>query len=178
MQDYLTGQEIPDAGAEANRQAVARYLVEHKGYRKAAILRDAPLEIDVAGEVYRSRIDLLVMAGQPPRPFMAVKCAPGSLGSCEREIVSAARIYGTDQIPLAVVSDGRDAIVLDTVSGRRSADQMAAIPDAREAERQMAAHTPIPYPPERLEREKRIFRTYDRENIHIARPKKNRRGPR
>ena len=53
MQDYLKGQEIPDVGAEANRQAVARYLVEHKCYRKAAILRDAPLEIDVPGEVYR-----------------------------------------------------------------------------------------------------------------------------
>nr|MDJ0723317.1 hypothetical protein [Desulfobacterales bacterium] len=72
--------------------------------------------------------------------------------------------------PLAVVSDGRDAVVLDTVSGRRIADGMAAIPDAREAARQMAAWTPVAYPPERLEREKRIFRTYDRENIHITRP--------
>lgn len=170
MKDYLTGREIPDVGAEANRQAVACYLVEDKGYPKAAILRDAPIEIDMAGEAYRSRIDLLVMAGQPPSPFMAIKCAPGSLGSCEREIVSAARIYGAYQIPLAVVSDGRDAVVLDTVSGRRIADGMAAIPDAREAERQMAEWTPVAYPPERLEREKRIFRTYDRENIHITRP--------
>ncbi len=169
MQDYLTGQEIPDVGAEANRQAVARFLVEHKNYPKAAILRDAPLEVDVAGEAYRSRIDLLVMAGQPPRPFMAVKCAPGSLGSREREIVSAGRIYGEYQIPLAVVSDGRDAIVLDTASGRRIADGMTAIPDAREADRQMAAQTPVAYPPERLEREKRIFRTYDRENVNIVR---------
>ncbi|MDJ0803368.1 MAG: type I restriction enzyme HsdR N-terminal domain-containing protein [Desulfobacterales bacterium] len=171
MQDYLTGREIPDIGAEANRQAVARYLVEHKGYSKTAIRGDAPLEIDVDGEAYRSRIDLLVMAGEPPRPFMAVKCAPGSLGSREREIVSAARIHGAYQIPLALVSDGRNAIVLDTVSGRRIAEGMTGIPDAREADRQMAAKTPVAYPPERLEREKRIFRTYDRENVNIVRSK-------
>ncbi len=77
LKDYLTGKEIPDVGAEANRQVVARYLVEHKGYRKNAVVRDAPLEIDVAGEAYHSRIDLLVMAGQPPRPFMVFKCAAG-----------------------------------------------------------------------------------------------------
>ena len=169
MQDYLTGQEIPDVGAEANRQAVARFLVEQKNYPKAAILRDAPLEIDVAGEAYRSRIDLLVMAGQPPRPFMAVKCAPGSLGSREREIVSAGRIYGEYQIPLAVVSDGRNAIVLDTISGHKIAEGIDAIPDAQEADRLMAARAPVPYPPERLEREKRVFQTYDQANVHIVR---------
>ena len=168
MKDYLTGEEIPDIGAEANRQAVARYLVETKGYRAAAILRDAPLVIEVSGESYRSRIDLLVMAGQPPRPFMAVKCAAGSLGSREREIVSAGRIYGTYQVPLAVVSDGWEAIILDTVSGRRIAEGLDAIPDAREAHRQMAARPPVPYPPERLEREKRVFRTYDQANVNIA----------
>ena len=170
LKDYLTGKEIPDVGAEANRQAVARYLVDHKGYPKDAVVRDAPLEIDVAGEAYHSRIDLLVMAGQPPRPFMAFKCAAGSLGSREREIVSAGRVYGDHQIPLAVVSDGREAIVMDTVSGRRVASGMEAIPDAREADRQLAGQTPVAYPPERLEREKRIFRTYDRENVNIARP--------
>ncbi len=169
VKDYLTGEEIPDIGAEANRQAVARYLVETKGYRAAAILRDAPLIIEVSGESYQSRIDLLVMAGQPPRPFMAIKCAAGSLGSREREIISAGRIYGTYQVPLAMVSDGREAILLDTVSGRRIAEGLDAIPDTQEAHRQMAARPPVPYPPERLEREKRVFRTYDQANINIAR---------
>ncbi len=169
VKDYLTGAEIPDIGAEANRQAVARYLVETKGYRATAIIRDAPLEIEVDGEPYRSRIDLLVMAGQPQQAFMAVKCAAGSLGSREREIVSAGRIHGEHQVPLAVVSDGRNAIILDTVSGLRIAEGMDAIPDAREAERQMAERVTVPYPPERLEREKRVFRTYDQANINVAR---------
>ena len=171
MKDYLTGREIPDIGAEANRQAVERFLVETKGYRAAAIIVDAPLIFEVAGESYRSRIDLLVMAGQPLQPFMAVKCAAGSLGSREREIVSAARIYdAAGQIPLAVVSDGRNATVLDTVSGQKIAQGMTAIPDQQAADQQIARHTPVPYPPERMERERLVFRSYDQLNVNIARP--------
>jgi hypothetical protein len=156
-------------GAEANRQAVARYLVEIKGYAPAAIIRDAPLAIEVAGEPYRSRIDLLVRVGDPPRSFMAVKCAAGSLGSREREIVSAARICETHQIPLAVVSDGQNAIVLDTLTGRKLGEGLAAIPDARTAARQIAEMPSVPYPAERREREMRIFRSYDLLNVNVDR---------
>ena len=171
MKDYLTGREIPDVGAEANRQAVERFLVETKGYQAAAIIVDAPLIFEVTGESYRSRIDLLVMAGQPLRPFMAIKCAAGSLGSREREIVSAARIYdAAGQIPLAVVSDGRNATVLDTVSGQKIAEGMSAIPDHQAADQQIARNPPVPYPPERMERERLVFRSYDQLNVNIARP--------
>jgi hypothetical protein len=171
VKDYLTGKQIADVGAEANRQAVERFLVETKGYQAGAIIVDAPLEFKVAGATYRSRIDLLVMAGQPLRPFMAIKCAAGSLGSREREIVSAARIYDTScQIPLAVVSDGQNATVLDTVSGKKIAEGMTAIPDHQTANHQIYQSAPVPYPMERMEREKLIFRSYDQLNVNIARP--------
>ena len=170
LKDYLTGREMADVGAEANRQALERVLVETKAYLPDDIVVDAPLEIEVAGEPYRSRIDLLVMAGQPPRAFMAIKCAAGSLGSREREIVSAARIYSRYQVPLAVVSDGRNAIVLDTVSGRKIAEGVAAIPDRQAAMAQIAQTIPRAYPRERLEREKLIFRSYDQLNVNVVRP--------
>ena len=157
----------------ARRQARKRVLNAAKGYRGANVVVDAPLAFEVAGEHYRSRIDLLVMAGQPLRPFMAIKCAAGSLGSREREIVSAARIYDpAAQIPLAVVSDGQQAIVLDAVSGRKLAEGMAAIPDYQEANRRAGRGDAMPYPPERMERERLIFRSYDQLNVNVARPKK------
>lgn len=170
LKDYLTGREMADVGAEANRQALERFLVETKGYTSNDIIVDAPLEIEVAGEPYRSRIDLLVMAGEPPRAFMAIKCAAGSLGSREREIVSAARICGPYQIPLAVVSDGRTAIVMDTVSGRKIAEGLAAIPDRQAAMGKIAQTAPQAYPRERLEREKLVFRSYDQLNVNVVRP--------
>ncbi len=125
--DLVTGREVPNVGAEENRQAVERLLVGDKGYLKSDIAVSVPLELDVAGEPYRSRVDLLVSVDG--RPYMAVKCAAGSLGSCEREIVAAARLLDKAcQIPLAVVSDGRTAIVIDTVSGTRTGEGLDAIP--------------------------------------------------
>jgi hypothetical protein len=41
-----------------------------------------------------------------------------------------------------------------------------SIPNRRELERLLGATALKPYPPERLEREKLIFRTYDVMNIH------------
>ena len=48
--DFLTGREIPNIGAEENRQAVARYLVDAKGYSRDDIEADVKIQMDIAGE--------------------------------------------------------------------------------------------------------------------------------
>ncbi|MGD9330580.1 MAG: type I restriction enzyme HsdR N-terminal domain-containing protein [Desulfobacterales bacterium] len=168
--DYLTGVAIPDVGAESHRQALIRFLVEEKGYSRDALWVDAPLHLVIAGAPYRSRIDVVVKAGDPLQPYMAIKCCAGSLGSREREIVAAARVFGNRPIPLAVVSDGRKAIVLDTFTGKVIADRLSALVLPSEAAQQLAAHPIKPLTQERREREKLIFRTYDLDNVNIVRP--------
>ena len=116
--DFITGQPVANMGAEANRQQVERYLIEINGYRREEVMVDAPIDVEIDGEVYRSVVDLVVQIGS--RPLIALKCAAGSLGSREREIVSAARLYGTSPLPLAVVSDGSGAIVLDAATGKKN----------------------------------------------------------
>ena len=170
LKDYLTGNLIPDVGAESHRQAVLRFLVEEKGYDRKALWVDAPLKLRIGGQPYMAKIDLIVKAGPPLRPVMAFKCCAGSLGSREREILAAARIFDSTPIPLAVVSDGRDAVILDTTTGKLSARGLAALPSPREAARRLTDQPPRPYPKERLEREKLIFRTYDQDNVNIIRP--------
>lgn len=170
LTDYLTGRTIPDVGAESHRQAVIRFLVEKKGYERESLWMDAPLRTEIAGQPYCARIDLIVKAGAPPRALMAFKCCAGSLGSREREILAAARIFAETPIPLAVVSDGRTAILLDTASGKPRARGLENLPSAQEASGLAAALNPAPYSEDRLEREKRIFRTYDQDNVNIIRP--------
>ena len=104
LKDYLTGNLIPDVGAESHRQTLLRFLVEEKGYARATFWVDAPIHITIAGNPYHAKMDLIVQAGDPLTPFMAFKCCAGSLGSREREILAAARIFGPTPIPLAVVS--------------------------------------------------------------------------
>jgi hypothetical protein len=101
--------------------------------------------------------------------FMVIKCSAGSLGSREREIVAAARLLDEYQIPCAVVSDGKTAVVLDTVTGKKIGDGLEAIPSKQEAIAKLKSFTPVGFPENRREREKLIFRTYDIENVNVQR---------
>lgn len=161
--DFVTGRSIPEMGAEANRQAVERLLVEQKGFAKTDIEVDVAIAFEVAGEPYRSRLDLVVRV--EGSRLMVVKCPAGSLGSWEREAVAAARLLdGDTQIPLAVVSDGKTAVVLDTVTGKRRGEGLDAVPSRAQAPEYLTAHPPLD--PGRLRKERLLFRTYDREAVN------------
>jgi hypothetical protein len=165
--DYVTGEKIPDVGAEANRQLVERYLVEKKGYTKDDIEVDAPLEINIRDDFYGSWVDLVVSVNN--QRYMAIKCASGSLGSREREIISAARLLDEHQIPFSVVSDGKTALVLDTLSGKKIGEGLDAIPSKKALEEKAKEIKLEPLAEKRLEREKLIFRSYDSMNVNVGR---------
>ncbi len=162
--DFITGEPVPNMGAEANRQQVERYLIEAKGYRREDVIVDAPIDVEIDGQVYRSAVDLIIQIGG--RPLMAVKCAAGALGSREREIVSAARLYGTSPLPIAVVSDGTAATVLDAATGKKKRAGLAAIPCRDEAVILSQTDPLPPVAPDRLARERLVFRSYDSMNVN------------
>lgn len=165
--DFITGKSVPDVGAEANRQAVEKFLVENRGFAPGSIEVDAPVAITVAGEPYRSTIDLVVSVNGSR--VMALKCAAGSIGSREREIISGARIAGPLQIPIAVSSDGRDASVLNALTGKKIGKGMEAIPSKAEAEKLLAENPPVPLPDKKIERERIVFKSFDSMNVNVVR---------
>jgi hypothetical protein len=164
--DYITGRQVPNVGAEANRQKVERLLVEQKGFDKADIQVDAPIVVTIGGEPYAATVDLVVTLNA--KRFMAIKCAPGSLASREREIVAAARLLEPYQLPFAAATDGRDALLWDTVSGRCLGTGLACLPSKDQAIQLLAETAFIALAPERVERQKIIFRSYDMMNVNMA----------
>jgi hypothetical protein len=86
-----------------------------------------------------------------------------------RETVSAARLLDRYQIPLAVVSNGQDAIVVDTLTAETVGQGLQTVPSRADAESALPAIKLQPYPAERLERERLIFRTYNCEYVNVAR---------
>ena len=169
--DFVTGKEIPNVGAEENRQMVEQFLVNEKGFLKEDIAVDVDIELSIAGETYRSQIDLVVSVDDEygSTPFMAIKCAAASLGSREREILAAARLLAENQVPYSVVSDGKTAIVLDTVSGKNLGEGLNAILSKAEARERLGEIKPLPFPKEKREREKLIFRSFDSMNVNVGR---------
>lgn len=165
--DFVTGSQVANVGAEENRQAVEKFLVEQKGYARSDIEVDVNMDLVVAGTPYHSQVDLVVSVEN--KRVMAVKCAAGSLGSREREIVSAARLLDAYQIPFAMVSDGNTAILLDTLSGKVLKQGLDAVPSKDEMCKTIQSLGFTPLPEKKIEREKLVFRTYDMENVNVQR---------
>ncbi len=132
LHDYLTGEELVDTDDERTRQDLARMMVEEKGYAKEDLEPRRCIETLFATEFVRSNITLTVSL--EGKRIMVIRYAPGSLVSRERSAIAAARVMEEDyQIPLAVVTNGRDAELLDTANGKVLQTGMAAIPDCRQA---------------------------------------------
>ena len=165
--DFVTGKTVPEIGSEANRQQVERLLVEDKGYLKEDIEVDVDIVIDIAGTRYGSAVDLVVSVNK--KRVIAIKCAAASLGSREREILSASRLLEPYQMPLSVVSDGQTAIVMDTVTGKKLGEGLNAIPTKTDMENRLVGMALVPLSEKRMEKEKLIFRSYDSMNVNVQR---------
>ena len=121
----------------------------------------------IGGKAYSATVDLVVFV--TGRRTMVIKCAPGSLGSREREAVSGARLLERSyQIPLAVVSDGQTATVLDTITGKKIDRGLASLPSRAAAEKRSAEAIFQVLAEGRCEREKLIFRSYDSMNVNVG----------
>ena len=164
IRDYITGKEIDNVGPEASRQIFEKFLVETKGYAKEEIRVDVPLTVQFQSQDYPSSIDLIVWCNL--RPFMAVTCVAGSIGSYEREILAGARLVYEFQIPFAVSTDGRDAIIMETSSGKTIGQGLDAVPSRQEAEKILAPIQDTAFNPEKKEREMIIYRSFNLEKIN------------
>lgn len=164
--DFVTGKSIIDIGPEANRQAVEKYLVNEKGYAREDIIVDMELSLNIAGKLYHTKLDLVVVVDGSP--FMVIKCAAGSLGSREREVVYAARVAQENPIPIAVASDGKTALVFDAATRNQIGQGLEAIPSPEQAKHFILKTETISLSAERREREKIIFRSYDMMNVNTA----------
>jgi hypothetical protein len=171
LTDYITGNEVPNIGAEENRQQAERFLVEKKGYDRDDIEVDADLRFSLHDEEVLSSVDLVVSVSG--KRFIVLRCVPGSFVSRQRETLAAARILDDYQVPFSVVTDGKDAALLDTANGEVIGQGMNAIPSKEEAGQQIKEIAFQPFPQEKLERERIIFRSYDEMNVNVQRKLKN-----
>ncbi|EHJ48249.1 hypothetical protein DFW101_2244 [Solidesulfovibrio carbinoliphilus subsp. oakridgensis] len=157
IRDFLTGEEVPETSYEEFRQALARLLVEEKGYPKDRLRPKVGVCFPVDGEAYTRMVDLLALdaAGRPL--LFAIFCS-GEPGSYVREALAAGRIYQDGPVPLVLVTDTREAVLLETATGRELGRGLRAIPTWRQA---MDLQAPLPQlSDEALRLERRILFAY------------------
>lgn len=163
--DYITGKPVKSIGAEKTRQIFERFLVENKGWAKTNIKVDEKITVQFNGEDYTSSVDLVVFC--KGKAFMAVACVSGSIGSYEREIISAARLLYDYQIPFAVSTDAREALILDTLTGKPYQQEQGLGLDTvfskKEAVGFCKSHEFLPFDETKIKREMIIFRSFNLE---------------
>ena len=168
--DFVTGETITDTDDERYRQQLARFLVEEKGYRKNDLELRLTIETLFAGQFVVSKID--IVARIEDRRIMVIRYAPGSLVTRERPALAAARVLDLKEvIPLTVVTNGRDAEILDSTTGKVTATGLTAIPDREQLAKLAALAKILPGLDEyRREKELRILNAFDIEVCCVGGP--------
>lgn len=141
------------------RKLVRDFLIKEKGYSDDDIDTDTEFDIVLEDIKITTSVDYIVKING--KRFMAIKCSPGALESRDRHLISFARVVDSYQIPLAVGTDGSRARILDAVSGRLLSEGLDSIPERERAIEMFSSMELIPYPAERMEREKRILLAFD-----------------
>ena len=166
--DYLNGEELTDTDDERIRQQISSLMVEELGYRREELAPRLCIETLFTRNFVRSVIDLTITLDG--RQVMIVRYGPGSLVSRERSALAAARVLNNEyRIPLAVVTNGRNSLLLDTITGKvidHSGDALLSreklllmLPSLRFL---------LPQDEDKKVREKRILNAFDLERCCIG----------
>jgi hypothetical protein len=161
LKDYLTGEELTDTDDERIRQDLTRLMVEEKGYEREQLQPRLKVETLFSRCFVTSTIELTISIHQ--KQYMIIRYGPGSLVSRERAAIAAARVINREYcIPLAVVTNGKDAELLDTRTGKILGYGLNSIPD-RDTIEEMVPQLVFHPPPEgkRREQELRILNAFD-----------------
>lgn len=143
---------------ETIRQVVKEFIYS-KGYSADEIEEDKVFHIEINEEKTPVSVDYIVKVKD--KRLMVIKCSPGSLDSRQRHVVSFARVVDSYQIPFAVATDGLKALIFDTVTGRLLKEGLDSIPTKTEAEEIARSINLIPFPREKVEREKRVLLAFE-----------------
>jgi hypothetical protein len=144
---------------EAVREEMLRFLIEHRGYGPEDIEKDLKFRVCVSGCEDDVSTDYIISVGG--RRLMAVKCVSGSVDSRERHIIAFSRVVDEYQIPFCLVTDGENTRLIDTITGGIVSEDIRFVPTKEEALKQIEDVNFSPYPPERLEKEKRILLAFE-----------------
>ena len=163
LKDYLTGEILPDTDDERYRQQLSRLLVEQRGYAVDELWPRLSIETQFDGKFVKSVVEITVCLQE--YRVLIIRYGPGSLVTRERPTIAAARLlYPEYRIPLAVITNLRDAELLETKTGKVLDTGMSCIPQRNSLLEMMSSLSFEHFgDEERREKEARILNVYDAE---------------
>jgi hypothetical protein len=154
-----TDEEIETMQLSGIRQKVWELLVKEKQFKPEEIEIDPEFKVTLSDCEITVSIDFVV--NLPSASFMIIQCRSTAIESWEKYVTSLARVIKDYQIPYAVVTDGENARIIDVHTGRLIGESLGELFNRQEALNKMKDFKKIPYPVNRLEREKRIVYAFE-----------------
>jgi hypothetical protein len=130
LEDTVTGEIIEDTHDERYRQKVASLLIHRKGYLRDDIEPRRQLLVQAGDKRAVVRVDFVIHLEN--RISMIIKYGPGSLVTRHRPLLAASRILAPYQIPVAVITNGEGAEILDGPSAKILGRGLESIPSKTE----------------------------------------------
>jgi hypothetical protein len=159
LDDLITGDRIKDTHDERYRQKIARLLIDCKGYLKSDIEPRKSLLIQAGDNRAVIKIDFLIKLSD--KRCMIIKYGPGSLVTRHRPVLAASRLVVPYQIPIAVVTNGEDAEIIEGSSAKVLSRGLNTIPSKMELHKMTAGFNFGNIPSERAAMESRILYCYE-----------------
>jgi len=159
LDDFLTGETLKDTHDERYRQQVGRLLVLRKGYLKSDIEPRKKLIVRAGEHRAAIKIDFLINLAGKSR--MVIKYGPGSIVTRRRPLVAISRVLTPYQIPVAVVTNGEDAEVIDGSTGRVLSRGLESIPSKSQLIDMTSGNQPEPIEAGRADMESRIVYCFE-----------------
>ncbi len=157
--DFITGVPLDDTLDERYRQQIARLLVSRKGYDKSEVHPRIPCTVAAGAKQARLTIDFGVHFRN--RYWMVIRFGPGSLVTRHRPALAASRLIAPYQVPVAVVTNGEDADILDGETGQCIARGMEHIPEKASLIRQYGDRAFTPLTEKAIEMASRILYAFE-----------------
>ena len=140
---------------------LADFLVEKRGFGRGELtIRDA-IQTEFNGESVTSKIAIVIRL--QGKPVLMIRYGPGSIVTRERSALAAARVYDMQwRVPIVVVTNSREAKVIDTTTGQVLGEGFASLPSRDDLRAMMAELVFEPYgDAEKIDREKRVLNVFD-----------------
>lgn len=132
-------------------------LLINKGYKENEIEIDPSVRVSDGKREEACTADFILRP--EGRDFAVVLCPAASLESTERHAVAFSRVAG--RIPLAIVTNGLDARVLDSATGKLISEGLGAVPERESALKLLEEYTPQEFSRNKLEKEGRILLAFN-----------------
>ena len=159
LTDFITGETLKDTHDERYRQKIARLLIRQLGYLKTDIEPRKALIAKAGSKKAILKIDFAIrLAG---RTCMVLQYGPGSLVTRRRAVLAVSRLIAPYQVPVAVITNGQDAEVINGSSGEVTANGLESIPSKSNLEQMAAGETFAPISEHQAEMESRILYCYE-----------------